>query len=252
MNTVTGEVVQVAKRNYDWIARLHKGVYATPSTTFNEKALDFSKIFLIVSLFFLFLLVSGIYMFITTFKKRKKKKPFSVANIHFWLTPIVSLPLLIIVISGLVLQFKQVGLTPEKYFPQKYYPQREDLQAIDPKNLDYQKILEIAKSIPEMKVDSYKDIWRVFIYPQYNIATIRQSNKINNQEVQINLQTAEIIKVTPRVTDWIEDIHEGRFWEIEHYRYMSWGIFMVTKILFLVMILAGGAMSYRYVKRKIN
>ena len=252
MNTATGEVVQVALRNYDWISRLHRGVWATPSTTFNEKSLDFSKIFLVVGVLFLFLVVSGLYMFLATFRKRKAKNLLSAASIHFWLTPIVAIPLFVIAASGIVLQMDQVGLTPAKYFPGKYYPQREDLRAVNPENIDYQKMIEIAKGIPEAGMASYKDVWRVFVYPQYGIATLRQSNKIKNYEVQFDLKTGELIRATPRLTDWVEDIHEGRFWESKSYRYMSWGVFMVAKVLFLIMILVGGVMSYRYVKRKMG
>ena len=252
VNTVTGEVEVVSKRNYDWISRLHAVEMVGPNQNMNEETkLDLTYYFLISSFIFLFLIISGVYLWLKKMKTIGWKSLLSARGLHLWLTPIIVLPLLITALSGLVLQAKHY--LPESFSPNDEYKQIKTAAVIVPKIEipEFLKILKTDEAAKEANIKSWKDVWRVYTYPRSGHMVARVYNKHDiGYEVRINSVTGEVQRAIPRYTDWIEDIHEGRFFENKNFRWMSWGVFLSIQFIFILSFISGLILLIRYLGKK--
>jgi len=252
VNTVTGEVEEVSKRNYDWISRLHAGEMVGPSQPHNENSvINLSYYFLVSAFIFIFLLFSGLYLWLKKMKIKGWKSLFKARGMHLWLTPIIILPLLITALSGLVLQAKHY--LPESFSPNDEYKQIKTAAVIVPKIeiAQFLKILKTDEAAKDANISSWKDVWRVYTYPRSGHMVARVYNKEDlGYEVRINSVTGQVQKAIPRYTDWIEDIHEGRFFEGKNFRWMSWGVFLSTQAIFILTFVSGVILLIKYFRKK--
>ena len=148
---------------------------------------------------------------------------FNVLNrkVHYWLSAIVALPILIVIVSGLFLQLKKdvawiqpstvkgTGETPE---------------------LSFDRILEAAKSVEEAEVKSWDDVDRLDVRPSKGIVKVRANNR---WEVQVDLKTGEVLQVAFRRSDLIESIHDGSFF---HDYVKLWLFFPSAMVLFVLWV----------------
>jgi uncharacterized iron-regulated membrane protein len=250
VNTATGKVEQVMKRNYDWISRLHAGEMVGPGQHFNQPStINLSDYFLIATLIFIFLLLSGLYLWIKKLKTATWKSLTTARGIHLWLTPILILPIFVMTLSGLFLQAKHY--LPESYSPNDQYKQIAGAPVIIPQvtMAEFLKILQTNPAVAQANIESWKDVWRVYTYPHSGHMVARVYNKHDiGYEVRINSVTGEVERAIPRYTDWIENIHEGRFWESKDFRWMSWGVFLISEIIFILVMVTGVILAFRYFK----
>lgn len=117
--------------------------------------------------------------------------------LHKWGAIIISLPFIIVLISGLFLQVKK-----EFNWIQ---PPTQTGSAQEPE-LSLHSILNIARNVPELKVKNWKDIDRLDVRPDEGVVKIRGNN---NWEVQIDASTGEILQKAYRRSDIIESLHDG-------------------------------------------
>lgn len=110
---------------------------------------------------------------------------------------VAALPLLVILISGLLLQLKkQVDwIQPPT--------QRGSSEA---PGLDFEGILELTRAVPEAQVQDWADIDRLDVRPERGIVKVRCKNR---WEVQFDSASGEILSSTYRRSDLIESIHDG-------------------------------------------
>ena len=110
---------------------------------------------------------------------------------------ISALPLLVILISGLLLQLKkQVDwIQPPT--------QRGSSEA---PGLDFEGILELTRAVPEAQVQDWADIDRLDVRPERGIVKVRCKNR---WEVQFDSASGEILSSTYRRSDLIESFHDG-------------------------------------------
>ena len=107
-------------------------------------------------------------------------------------------------------------------------------------------ILESVRQIPESDVESWSDIDRLDVRPSKGIVKARCKNR---WEVQIDLQTGEILSSTKRRSDFIESLHDGSFFTGAG---KLW-IFLPNGIALLVLWLSGvwlWYLPYRAKRRK--
>ena len=256
VDAATGEVLQTAQRRNDFVVKLH----------------DFSAwnarlwLGLPVKLGFLVIFLTGLYLNIKMSSARIKSavrkwtpsktnksgdSNTSVANnrdpaiaekkdgrpkrlrlkswlltYHYWLGWIVIVPWAFVISSGLLLQvrYEVPWVMPVQQQGQGTVPSWEFTQA-----------LETARKYPEYGVESWEDVWRVYVYPNQGITTIRAKNK---QEFQIDSSTGEVLQVAVRRTDWLEDVHEGKWMGLN-----LW-LFLPVHILSLVLWLTGAIVAY--------
>ena len=145
---------------------------------------------------------------------------------HYWLGWIVIIPWAFVIASGLLLQVR--------YEVPWVMPVQQQGQGTVPK-IEFPQVLETARQFPEYGVSDWKDVWRVYVYPNKGITTIRAQNR---QEFQIDSATGEVLQVAIRRTDWLEDVHEGKWMGLN-----LW-LFLPVHILSLVLWLTGAIVAY--------
>lgn len=145
-----------------------------------------------------------------------------IRQVHYWISPFIIVPVMLIFTTGVLLQLKKqsnwIQPSIEKTSPNK-------LTML----ISY---LEAAKSVPEANIKSWEDINRIDIRPDKGIAKIRSNN---HWEIQIDSETAEIFSVNYRRSDIIESVHDGSFFT----DYVKFGWFLPTGILLIVVSISG-------------
>lgn len=144
-------------------------------------------------------------------------------KIHYWGSAVIIIPLLIVLGSGLLLQVKkEFAWIQPKTMKTKY----RDL------TLTFDKILEVAKTVEEAKINSWKDVKLLDVRPGKGITKIRAKN---NWEIQIHNESAEVLAVNFRRSDIIESIHDGSWF---HDAAKLW-VFLPSALILLLLSLTG-------------
>jgi uncharacterized iron-regulated membrane protein len=143
-------------------------------------------------------------------------------KLHYWISPIIFIPVVIIFSTGVLLQFKKQSnwIQPNVVITSKSKPAMLN------------SYLESAKTVSEAKIYSWNDIDRIDIRPNKGIAKIRSKN---NWEIQLDIESAEIYSVSFRRSDIIESVHDGSFFS----DYVKFGLFFPSGILLIVLSFTG-------------
>jgi len=156
------------------------------------------------------------------------------AGIHYWGSAIIVIPLIIVLMSGLLLQVKKefTWIQP-KTMKTKY----RDL------TLDFKQILAVSKTVEEAKIQSWKDVKLLDVRPGKGITKVRAKN---NWEIQIDNQSAEILAVNFRRSDIIEAIHDGSWF----HEYAKLGLFLPSAVILLLMMITGIYLFFKILPNK--
>lgn len=144
-------------------------------------------------------------------------------KVHYWLSVAASVPILIVIVSGLLLQTK-------KHFA---WIQPAELRgASKAPTLSLPEILEISKTVAEAEIETWEDINRLDVRPSRGMLKVRAEN---HWEIQIDTQTGAVLQSAYRRSDIIESIHDGSFFSDI---VKSW-IFLPSAIVLLILWLTG-------------
>jgi uncharacterized iron-regulated membrane protein len=116
---------------------------------------------------------------------------------HRWGAILIALPFLLVIGTGILLQLKK-----EWHWVQP--PTRRGQGTVP--TLSLEAMLEAARSRPEAGVDTWQDVDRVDIQPGRGIGKIQARSR---WEVQVDLETGEVLQVAYRRSDLIEALHDG-------------------------------------------
>ena len=141
--------------------------------------------------------------------------------LHRWGAIIIALPLLVIIATGIILQLKKefVWIQPAT--------QKGSSKEL---SIPFDRVLEIAKSVPEAEIENWEDIDRLDVRPSKGMLKIRA---VNRYEIQLDTETGDILQVAYRRSDFIESIHDGSFF---HDKVKLWIFLPSAVILFLLWI----------------
>lgn len=144
-------------------------------------------------------------------------------NLHFWLSIIVAIPFMIVLLSGVLLQVrKQVAWIQP--------PTQKGVSKVPRLSMD--SILSVVKKVPDAKVEGWKQISRMDVRPSKGIVKVQAKSGI---EIQMDLETGQVLQVAERNSDFIEALHEGT-WFFENANY--W-IFLPSSILMIGLLVSG-------------
>jgi prepilin-type N-terminal cleavage/methylation domain-containing protein len=122
-------------------------------------------------------------------------------KLHRWGAIISAIPLLLVILTGLLLQVK-------KQVPWVQPPTLSGQLSNDGFDQSWEDILNIVKTVPEAEVQGWKDIDRIDARPSKGAAKVLCKNR---WEVQIDLSTGAVLSSTYRRSDLIESLHDGSF-----------------------------------------
>lgn len=117
---------------------------------------------------------------------------------HRWGALGCAVPLLLVIITGLILQIK-------KQWSWVQPPTRVGTLDAD---ITLGEILEVARSDDQAKISDWKDIDRLDVRPSKGIVKVRTRY---DHEVQIDLGKRKIVQSEIRRSDWIESLHDGSY-----------------------------------------
>ena len=119
--------------------------------------------------------------------------------LHRWGALAIALPICIVVVTGIMLQLKKDSAWIQP--PARSGSSQSMLISFD-------RILEVAKAVPEAGITGWDDIDRLDVRPSMGMVKVRAKNR---WEVQIDATTGDVLQVAYRRSDLIESIHAGNF-----------------------------------------
>ena len=111
--------------------------------------------------------------------------------------------------------------------------------------ITFDEVLDIAKSIPELDVQTWDEVDRLDVRPGKGVLKLLA---INNWEAQIDAETGEVLQVAYRRSDTIEAIHDGS-WFADAAK--LW-VFLPAAILLLFLWCSGSILLYTTLKSKFK
>ena len=118
---------------------------------------------------------------------------------HRWGSIIVLIPTAVILFSGMILQLKK-----ESGWIQPATKRGDATGA----SLPFNRILAVAREVPEAEVSDWDDIDRIDVRPGKGMLKIRCKNR---WEIQLDANSGDLLQVAYRRSDLIESIHDGSF-----------------------------------------
>jgi hypothetical protein len=120
-------------------------------------------------------------------------------KLHRWGAVFVALPLVVVIVTGVLLQFKKQS---DWIQPPTQKGTAGEL------TISFDRILKITRSVPEAEVTTWDDVDRLDVRPGKGIVKVRCKNR---REIQIDTATGVVLQVSVRRSDLIESIHDGSF-----------------------------------------
>src|SRR5262245_29753264 len=144
-------------------------------------------------------------------------------KVHYWLAIVVALPVLVVIVTGLMLQLKKNS---------SWIQPSEQRGVSTAPTVPLSRVLETATLVPEAGVRSWEDITRVDIRPDKGLVKVTTRN---HWELQIDAQTAQLLQSAFRRSDIIESIHDGSWFHPA----AKLGIFFPAGIVLLILWATG-------------
>jgi uncharacterized iron-regulated membrane protein len=145
-------------------------------------------------------------------------------KIHYWASFVVAIPLLIMIMSGLLLQAK-------KHWTWVQPTERRGTGSTP--TIDLEGILTSLTMVPEMNVKTWDDVNRLDVRPGRGVVKAWLKN---GYEVQIDLGTGSVLQTAYRRSDLIETIHDGSFFLGD---WTKLGLFLPAGIVLFLLWLSG-------------
>lgn len=142
--------------------------------------------------------------------------PFRARRWHRWGAVLVALPFLLILVTGVLLQFKKQAAWIQP-------PSQRGASAVP--TVGFDAILAAAAGVAESGVRGWEDVARLDLRPADGVVKVIAKSGI---EVQVDAATGEVLQTMVRRSDLIESLHDGSWF---HDRAKLWIFFPVALTL---------------------
>jgi uncharacterized iron-regulated membrane protein len=151
---------------------------------------------------------------------------FNVANrkVHHWASFIVAVPLLVMIVSGLLLQMKKQSAWVQP-------PERRGTGTTPIIGLDG--ILASVQTGPGLGVRGWEDVNRLDVRPGKGMVKVWLNS---GWEAQVDLGTGRVLQTAYRRSDLIESIHDGSFFAGD---WTKLGLFLPAGLTMLLLWVSG-------------
>lgn len=144
-------------------------------------------------------------------------------KLHYWASALVALPVLLVIVTGLMLQVK-------KQVPWVQPPERRGTGTAPV--VDFDRVLEACRGVPEAAVAGWDDVARMDVRPSRGLIKVSCKNGV---EVQLDAGTGAVLQAAVRRSDWIESLHDGSFFSDG----VKLGVFLPSCLVLLGLWLTG-------------
>lgn len=155
-------------------------------------------------------------------------------RIHYWLSAVCALPVLLVIITGIVLLLKKQStwIQPKSMRGQGSVP-----------TIQFDHILLASQGVDVASIRSWGDIDRLDVRPKKGIIKVQAKNR---WEIQLDHQTGDVLQVAYRRSDLIESLHDGKFFSDT----VSLWIFLPSGIILLSLWITGIYMFIKTFKKR--
>ncbi|MFT5733404.1 MAG: putative iron-regulated membrane protein [Planctomycetota bacterium] len=130
-------------------------------------------------------------------QKSKSRAPKLNRKLHRIGSIIAAAPLLVIIVTGIVLQLKKDWSWVQ---PPTTRGTTTEL------SIDWDEVIAAAASVPEAGIQTWDDVDRLDVRPSKGMLKVRGKNR---WEVQVDASTGEVLQTSYRRSDLFESIHDG-------------------------------------------
>ena len=143
---------------------------------------------------------------------------------HHWASFVATLPLLVIIGSGVLLQLKKhwTWVQPVEHRGTGTSP-----------SISLDQLMASVQSVPDLHVSGWADVDRLDIRPGRGVAKV---TLLNGWEVQVDLGTGRVLQTAYRRSDLIEAIHDGSFFAGN---WSKLGLFFPAALVLLFLWISG-------------
>ena len=142
---------------------------------------------------------------------------------HYWAAAVVALPVLVILLTGLLLQLKK----------QLTWVQPQEQRGVGKEpTLTMPRLLEICRTAQDAGVHSWADIQRVDLRPSKGLLKVYTGT---HWEIQIDALTAQVLQVAYRRSDIIEALHDGSWF----HPWAKLAVFLPSAIVLILLWITG-------------
>jgi uncharacterized iron-regulated membrane protein len=143
-------------------------------------------------------------------------------RLHRWGAIAVMLPLLIVIVTGILLLVKK----------QVAWIQPPQARSAPGLSVDFETILDAARSQPQAEIDSWEDVDRLDVRPGAGLIKVHARN---HWEVQVCATTARVLSCAYRRSDFIESLHDGSWF----FRGAKLWVFLPSGVILLALWVTG-------------
>jgi len=144
-------------------------------------------------------------------------------QLHRWATLIVALPVIIMLVTGMLLQWKKQASWIQ--------PPTQRGSETEP-TLAFAEILASARAVDQAGIKTWDDVERLDVRPGKGVVKVRAKNR---WEIQIDSATGAVLQTSYRRSDLIESLHDGSFF---HDAAKLW-VFFPAALALLLMWMTG-------------
>ncbi len=157
----------------------------------------------------------------------EEKDPWSIIlfirHLHGWLAPVVALPLLVVIVTGLVMLLRHQLIFLQPHSCQRGSPGF---------SLNLEQIVTISRGYYPALVSSVTDIEEIRISPRKGITKVRLPGYL---ELQIDSHSGAVLAAGKRWSSLILALHEGSFFS----PWVVYGVYLPTGLILLFLLLSG-------------
>lgn len=157
-------------------------------------------------------------------------------KLHRWGGIACGLPLLLVIITGLMLQLKK-QLT--------WVQPATATGSVKQPELSFEQILQACQGVPQAAVRSWEDIVRLDVQPKKGIVKVQCKNQ---WELQIDLGNQSVLSSAFRRSDLIESLHDGSFFT----DWVKLGVFLPAGLLLLSLWFTGAWLWWLPFQARLN
>jgi uncharacterized iron-regulated membrane protein len=145
-------------------------------------------------------------------------------KVHYWIGAVILLPVLVVTVSGLLLQVKKQSswIQPDEHLGTGTVPE-----------VSLAELLVLLQEMPELGVTSWDDVDRLDVRPGKGMTKVRLNS---GYEVQVDMGTGEVLQVAYRRTDLIEALHDGSWFGGD---WTKLGLFLPSAVGLFVLCVSG-------------
>lgn len=145
--------------------------------------------------------------------------PFQLRRLHRWGAVLVALPFLLILTTGILLQFKKQAA---------WIQPPEQRGAGTAPSIGFDAILTAVAGVPAARVRGWEDVDRLDLRPAHGVAKVIAHSGV---EVQVDVATGAVLQAMVRRSGWIESLHDGSWFSDA----VKWGIFVPVALILCVL-----------------